>query len=91
MATGSRLPRVCICEEYMGESLELHIPQLLCLVCQPRPAIGQRSAAGEPSSPGRAGKKRTSDLRAFAGARNWPRGDKLGTHSIRRWGRSGHS
>ena len=39
MATGSRLARVCICEEYMRGSLELHIPQLVCPVCQLSPAI----------------------------------------------------
>ena len=34
MAARSRLVRVCICEEYMGERLELDAPQLLRLVCQ---------------------------------------------------------
>ena len=51
MAARSRLVRVCICEEYMRESLELHIPQLLCPVCQIWPAKRQRVAEGEPRLP----------------------------------------
>ena len=50
MATGYLLVRVCICEEYMRERLELHVPQLLRLVCQLWPAIRQRAAEGEPLS-----------------------------------------
>ena len=52
MAAGSRLVRVRICEEYMRESLEPHIPQPLCPVCQLWPAIRQRAAAGGPLFPG---------------------------------------
>ena len=68
----------------MMEPIELHIPQLLCLVRQLWPAIRKRAAVGEPPSPGRAGKKVLTEPRALAGARNWPRGDRLGTHSFRR-------
>ena len=46
--TGSRSARVCICEEYMGESLELRAPQLLCPVCHLWPAIRQRASVGGP-------------------------------------------
>ena len=55
MATGSLLAQACICEEYMGASLELHIPQLPCPVCQLRPAARPRAAAGAPPFPGWAG------------------------------------
>ena len=43
MASGSRLVRACICEDYARESLEPHIQQLLCPVCRLRPAIRQSS------------------------------------------------
>ena len=70
MATGFRLVRVCTCEDYMGGSLELHIPQLLCPVCQLWPAIRQRASVGDPPLPGWAGRKVLTELRAFAGVRN---------------------
>ena len=28
MASGSRMVRLCVCEEYARDSLELHVPQL---------------------------------------------------------------
>ena len=84
MATGSRLVRTCICEEYVRGPRELHIPQLLCPVRQLRPAIRQPAAAGGPLFPGRAGNNVLTELRASAWARKWPRSDKLGTHSFRR-------
>ena len=68
----------------MRGSLELHIPQLLCRVCQLWPAIRQRASVGYPPFPGWAGKRVLTDLRAFAGAWNCSRGDKLGTRSFRR-------
>ena len=83
MASGSRLGRVCIREEYAREPPELHIPQLLRPVCQLWPGIRQRAAVGEPLFPGWAGKKVMSEFRAFARARNGPRGVKLGTQSFR--------
>ena len=52
MAAGSRLARARICEEYTRGPLELHVPHLLCPVCQLWPAIRQRTAVGEPLSPG---------------------------------------
>ena len=52
MAAGSRSARVCICEDHMRESLELHFPQLLCPVRQLWPAIRRRAAAGGPLFPG---------------------------------------
>ena len=41
MAAGTRLARVRICEEYMGDSLELHIQQLLRPARQLWPAMRQ--------------------------------------------------
>ena len=84
MASGSRLVRTCICDEYADDSLELHIPQLLCPVCQLWPAIRQRASVGEALFEGWAGKRVLSDLRDFAMGREWPRATKLGTHSFRR-------
>ena len=84
VATGSQLVRACVCEEFTREPLELHVPRLLCPVCQLWPAIRQRAAAGEPLFPCWAGEKVLTELRAFAGTRNWPRSDKPGTHSFRR-------
>ena len=63
----------------MRGALELHVPQLLCRVCQLWQAIRQRASVGDPPFPGWAGKKVLTELRAFAGARNCSRGDKLGT------------
>ena len=57
MASGSRLVRACTCDEYAGDSLELHIPQLLCLVCQLWPAIRQRAPVGGALFEGRNGKR----------------------------------
>ena len=84
MAAGSRLVRACICDEYTRDSLELHIPQLLCPVCQLWTAIRQKTPVGEPLFPGWNGKRVLSELRDFAAGREWPRGGKLGTHSFRR-------
>ena len=67
----------------MRDSVELHIQQLFCPARQLWPPIGQRTAVGDPLFPGWAGKKVTSELRPFAEGRNWPRGEKLGTHSFR--------
>ena len=93
MASGSRLVRACICDEYARDSLELHIPQLLRPARQLWPAIRQLwrsrvssggSPVGDPIFPGWNGERVLSDLRGFAAGRNWPRGGKLGTHSFRR-------
>ena len=84
VATRSQLVRVRVCEEFAREPLELNVPRLLCPVCQLWPAIRQRAAVGAPLFPSWAGKKALPELRAFSGARNWRRGDKLGTHSPRR-------
>ena len=84
MASGSRLVRACICDEYASDSLELRIPQLLCPVCQLWPAIRQRAPAGGALFEGWNGKRVLSDLRDFAAGREWPRAAKLGTNSVRR-------
>ena len=84
MASGSRLVRACICDEYTRDSLGLHIPQLLCPGRQLWTAIKQKTPVGEPLLPGRNGKRVLSGLRDFAAGREWPRGGKLGTHSFRR-------
>ena len=84
MAAGSRLIRACICDEYASDSLELHIPQLLCPVCQLWPAIRQRAPVGGALFEGWTGKRVLSELRFFAEGRGWPRANKLGTHSFRR-------
>ena len=83
MAAGSRLVRACICDEYARDSLELHVPQLLCPACQLWAAIMQRAPVGGLLFPGRNGKRALSELRDFAAGREWPRGGKLGTHSFR--------
>ena len=83
MASGSRLVRACICDDYSPDSLELHIPQLLCPASQLWPAIRQRTPVGELLFPGWNGKRVLSDLRGFAAEREWPRGARLGTHSFR--------
>ena len=82
MASGSRLARACVCEDYVRESLELRIPLApgASAVAGHKAACGRR---GTPSS-GWAGRRALSELRAFAEARNWPRSEKLGTHSFRR-------
>ena len=84
MASGSRLVRACICDERASDSLELHIPQLLCPVRQRSPAIRQWAPAGGALFEGWAGKRVLSDLRDFAVGREWPRAAKLGAHSSRR-------
>ena len=84
MATGSRLVRACICEEYSLDSLELHIPQLLCPVCQLWPAIRQQAPVGGALFEGWTGKRVLAELRYFAEGREWPRANRLGTHSFRR-------
>ena len=84
MASGSRLVRACICDEYTRDSLELHIPQLLCPARQLWTAIRQKTPVGEPLFPGWNGKRVLSELRDFAAGREWPRGGKLGTLSFRR-------
>ena len=84
MATGSRMARACICEDYSPASLELHIPQLLCPVCQLWPAIRQRVPVGGALFEGWTGKRVLAELRYFAEGREWPRAARLGTHSFRR-------
>ena len=42
------------------------------------------SGGGRAPFPGMGRGEALSELRTFAGLRNWPRGDKLGTHSFRR-------
>ena len=84
MASGSRLVRACICDEYASDSLELRIPQLLCPVCQLWPAIRQRAPVGGALFEGWAGKRVLSELRYFAAGRERARAAKLGTHSFRR-------
>ena len=74
---------MCLCEQNAPESLELHIPQLLCPVCQLWQTVRLLAAVGEPLFPGWAGRKVLPEFGALAGTRNWPRNDKLGTHSFR--------
>ena len=74
MAAGSRLVRACICDEYARDSLELHIPQLLCPARQLWTATRQKTPVGEPLFPGWNGKRVISELRDFAAGREWPRG-----------------
>ena len=56
MAGGSKLIRVCPCEEYAPDALELHAPRLFCPVCQLGPVARRPASAGERLVPGRAGK-----------------------------------
>ena len=83
MAAGPRLIRACICDEYAIDSLELHIPQLICPVRHLWPAIRQRAPVGGALFEGWAGKRVLSELRYFAEGREWPRATKLGAHSFR--------
>ena len=84
MAGGSKLVRVCICEHYDQDTLELHVPQLFCPVCQLWPAIRRLAATGEQLAPWRTGKKVLTDLRAFGESREWRKAGRLGTQSFRR-------
>ena len=71
MASGSRLLRTCICDKFVIDSLELHIPRLLRPVCQLWPAIRQRMPVGDRLFPSWNGRRALSDLRGFASGRNW--------------------
>ena len=84
MATGSRMVRVCVCEDYAQGYLELHAPQLYCPVRHLRPAICRIAAIGQPLSPKRKGKLVLTELRSLARAGGWAQASKLGTHSVRR-------
>ena len=80
MAGGSKLIRVCTCEEYAPDALELHAPQLFCPVCQLWSAVRQLASGGEQLSSGRAGRYVLTELRVFAGlkvARRGPSGRAL--------------
>ena len=84
MAAGSRLTRQGIFTDDPPDSLDLHIPQLPRPACHLWPAIRQMVSAGVPLFPTLSGEKVLSELRTFAGSKNWPRSAKLGAHSFRR-------
>ena len=84
MARDSKLVRVCICEQYAQDALELHAPQLSCPVCQMWPAIRQLAATGGQLFSGWAGKKISTELRSFGESRERHGAGRLGTHSCRR-------
>ena len=52
MAVGSKLVRVCICEDYAPGALELHAPRPLCPVCRLWPVARRLASAGEQLYPG---------------------------------------
>ena len=66
MMGGSLIVRVCICQDYPPDSLELHIPPLLRPMCDFLPAITMQNAAGQGLFPMWSGKKVVSELRSFA-------------------------
>ena len=84
MAAGATMVRCCICADYPADSLELHVPQLFCPVCSLWPAIRASVATGGELFPAWSGKRVLSELRAFAGSRQWDRAGRLGTHAFRR-------
>ena len=81
---GSKLVRICACEEYAQDALELHAPQLFCPVCQPWPAIRQLAATGAELFPGCAGEKVLAELRASGELKEWHGAGRPGAHSFRR-------
>ena len=84
MASGSRMIRVCVCEDYAQDSLELRAPQLYCPVCHLWPAICRSTPVGQPLFPSWTGKLVLTELRSVAHASGWTQAAKLGTHSVRR-------
>ena len=84
MAAGSRMVRVCVCEDYAPGSLGLHAPQLYCPARLLRPAICRIAAIGQPIFPTWAGRLVLTELRSLARAGGWTQASKLGTHSVRR-------
>ena len=84
MAAGSRMVRVCVCEEYAQGSLELHVPQLYCPLCHLWPAICRIAAIGQPFCPTWTGELVLAELRSLARAGGWAQASNLGTHSVRR-------
>ena len=84
MDAGSTMVRVCICENYAPESLELYAPQLFRLVCQLWPAITRLASACETLSPGWTVKKPLQELRSFTRNKEWRDGGGAGRHSFRR-------
>ena len=85
MASGSRLTRACICEDYARGSLEPHIPQLLFLVFSALwPAIVARAQAGQLTSPAWCEKRELNELRNKGARRLWRNATDLGTHSLGR-------
>ena len=76
MSGGSKLVRVCNCEDSAPESLERHARQLLGPGCQLWPAVSQLASAGEPLFPGWAGEKVPTVFRGGA--------DRMGARSFRR-------
>ena len=84
MATGSAIARVCICDDFAQDALELHIPPLLCPAPPLWPATRNRVEVGGALFPDWAANRAISELRAFAWDAGWVNADKLGTHSLRR-------
>ena len=71
MAGGSKLVRVCTCEDFAPDALELRVPQLLFPVCQLWPAVGELASAADQLLPGWAGETGLSELRGYANLKEW--------------------
>ena len=84
MAAGSRMVRVCVCEDYAQDSLELHVPQLYCPVCHLWPAVCRIAAIGQLIFPTWTGKLVLTELPSVAHFGGWAQASKLGTRSVRR-------
>ena len=84
VASGSRMVRVCVCEDYAQGSLELHAPQLYCPARHLWPAICRIAAIGQPLFPTWTGKLVLAELRPLARAGGLAQPSKLSSHSVRR-------
>ena len=82
MAGGSKLVRVCICEEYARESLELHAPELFCPACQLWPAARQLASAGEALFPGWTSREALTELMEVRGSQGVARCGSLGRQPL---------
>ena len=81
---GSRIARGCECEDCSTDSLELHTPELFCLVHSPRPAVVARTQAGGPPFSTWAGEDAPTPRREFGRARGRTDVDGWGEHALRR-------
>ena len=82
LSSGSGLVRVCVWEDFTPESLGLHVPQLFCPVCRPRPAITRVVRAGQSLFPNWTARWVLEEPRSLARSKEWRNGERMGTHSL---------